>query len=1081
MDQARNAAWPSGMACSSQKALGPSRRGGVAMEDAKKFETTRVIGPFAYLLFLLRGPILVTLFMVVILVDFIIPGSMKEALRYALLDRALWHQFAVIVVALLLACAAVRFSGQAIIELVAPEYFDSPGSIGRLAHSVPRLLAFSVGLAVAWPLFLIIMDWNAFQSGLFEGSAAASASAGARYFAAAMAGLYVLIAFFVAVIAPGPHARALKTSVSTATTRIGLSLFPLALAGMFTAAVMGVSNPGIAYRALERYSSAVVGTVSDVRQPNAGNVLWRWVYGSGVPDQAERYRNYIERTDVAPDASSSGAVTRTYVSAKYSVPYVLAMLLSLLGACYAVRLTTAVFIDLLFPRLCKGRGRRLRNLLPPLASTGLGIAVALQFCFAYFLASPPVVLYGAELAAAWAIVAAYVGVGVLASLGSSSNYIDEGPWRESPSIGRRFVGAAHRLSSLDQFWHWFLRGLVFLGIVFFFLFANVRWVSIPQWIGPVGIILLWGATASAVIFILSFLAHATRIPFLAIIVVATLFFAGFNINDNHGLRILTGPQPAPGDIVKTGRTLELAKWIASRPDRDQYDHYPIFLIATEGGGIRAAYFTATVLAALQERCPAFALHTMAISGVSGGSLGASIFAGLAADDRAAHSKNPGCSLTGNRQAGPMVKKARQTLSTDLLSPLLGAMLFPDTLQRALPFPVGGFDRSRALEYAIENSWQSTSRVLGGDPGRLSSSALNLYTANNAVPNLLLNTTEAGKGDIVPYTTADILSPTSNGQAQIDDGNLDCGNPVDAGNCVMPLSRLKALAVSDDPDHPVALSTAAFISARFPYLTPAGTLLDPDGKNSGRYLDVSGGHYVDGGYFENSGTFLLSNILANLVGDQLCLLRGDSCIDVDVQNVDESALEAARNAVFIVIVIQSEPCTRHAFGTSCDEAKPVDSSTWSEAMSPLRALLSTRETRATYSGDTLRSMSKMIEDFRFPATSAASGGPASLLDDGIGCTQVVCIVTLRFLNRPNTDVPLTWLLSAGARRYMDHAVDGMERADVRTNIPRASVTDITDTADIDRVLGSYRRVLCVLAARKDVAGSPCVAHASVAAR
>ena len=58
--------------------------------------------------------------------------------------------------------------------------------------------------------------------------------------------------------------------------------------------------------------------------------------------------------------------------------------------------------------------------------------------------------------------------------------------------------------------------------------------------------------------------------------------------------------------------------------------------------------------------------------------------------------------------------------------------------------------------------------------------------------------------------------------------------------------------------------------------------------------------------------------------------------------------------------------------------------------------------------------------------------------------------------------------------MDAAVDGMEQADVSRGAPTPSISPLGDTADIDRVLGSYRRVLCVLAATQ---GSPGCAPAT----
>jgi hypothetical protein len=57
----------------------------------------------------------------------------------------------------------------------------------------------------------------------------------------------------------------------------------------------------------------------------------------------------------------------------------------------------------------------------------------------------------------------------------------------------------------------------------------------------------------------------------------------------------------------------------------------------------------------------------------------------------------------------------------------------------------------------------------------------------------------------------------------------------------------------------------------------------------------------------------------------------------------------------------------------------------------------------------------------------------------------------------------------ARQSINDAVDGMERASVRSVVPPTAVSPSDDTQDVDRVLGSYRRVLCLLAARSDAMG------------
>ena len=109
--------------------------------------------------------------------------------------------------------------------------------------------------------------------------------------------------------------------------------------------------------------------------------------------------------------------------------------------------------------------------------------------------------------------------------------------------------------------------------------------------------------------------------------------------------------------------------------------HPLYIVATEGGGIRAAYWTATVLGGIQDANPNFAPHLFAISGVSGGSLGAAVFSALLAEP------NPGL----------FKEKANLILGQDFLSPTLAAMLYPDLFQRFIPYPIAYFDRARSLE------------------------------------------------------------------------------------------------------------------------------------------------------------------------------------------------------------------------------------------------------------------------------------------------------------------------------------------------------------------------------------------------
>ena len=71
------------------------------------------------------------------------------------------------------------------------------------------------------------------------------------------------------------------------------------------------------------------------------------------------------------------------------------------------------------------------------------------------------------------------------------------------------------------------------------------------------------------------------------------------------------------------------------------------------------------------------------------------------------------------------------------------MLYPELVQRFLPFPVPYFDRGRALELGWEKGW---SKTMGND--RLAGSFVDLWPpdATKWMPALLLNGTSVEKGN-----------------------------------------------------------------------------------------------------------------------------------------------------------------------------------------------------------------------------------------------------------------------------------------------------------------------------------------------
>ena len=291
-----------------------------------------------------------------------------------------------------------------------------------------------------------------------------------------------------------------------------------------------------------------------------------------------------------------------------------------------------------------------------------------------------------------------------------------------------------------------------------FLFSRV---TLPQWIGPTGVVFLAVAALIAVASsILFYPTYRFRWPPLAF--VAVLCAALFGVwNDNHALRVVeSGVAATPRPTTE----LHFVDWLKERgietgvPREEEL--YPVFIAAAEGGGIRAAYWTASVLATLEESHPGFACHLFAVSGVSGGSVGASVFSALIAD--AAESSSYSCSPSSKPDAGPLVLHAQEILGRDHLGPLLAGLLFPDLLQRFLPLNLLP-DRAEYLERSWEDSWQGTR-----NNGRFSEDFQSLWSSDRTkytVPSLFLNATWVENGE---RTVISNLRPASDLFSELDD-------------------------------------------------------------------------------------------------------------------------------------------------------------------------------------------------------------------------------------------------------------------------------------------------------------------------
>lgn len=331
-------------------------------------------------------------------------------------------------------------------------------------------------------------------------------------------------------------------------------------------------------------------------------------------------------------------------------------------------------------------------------------------------------------------------------------------------------------------------------------------------------------------------------------------------NDNHGVSPL-GPARARPDLPQA-----VNKWVSWMDDSYPSEvRHPVFLVAAEGGGLRAAYWTAAVLAAIHTRFQTFSDHCFAISGVSGGSLGGAVF------DALLLARPPDFRTA-----------AREVLSHDFLAPTTARLLGSDLPQQFVPFPFLP-DRGAAMERAWDGAWAKVAR------GTFSRPFLELGLEHR--PLLFLNSTEVENGRRLIFSPIRIRP--------------------DAGSPETSLSYFKNAGDGIDllgGDLPV--SAAVHMSARFTYVSPAGTIRAKDGVH----------RVVDGGYFENSGAATASEILEYLQSD--------------------SNPQSGRLSPHVILITHTE------------KALP-NGQILSEELSPVRAIFATRVARGEHAVEELR--------------------------------------------------------------------------------------------------------------------------------
>ncbi|MEB3255596.1 MAG: hypothetical protein VKJ05_04315, partial [Synechococcaceae cyanobacterium] len=182
-----------------------------------------------------------------------------------------------------------------------------------------------------------------------------------------------------------------------------------------------------------------------------------------------------------------------------------------------------------------------------------------------------------------------------------------------------------RRAAQQQYWASFvLLLLLALLLPLLITLSGLSAVAIPRYLGSIAI--LYASLAIFTVFASSFflVGRKTGVPLLSLLLIGALVLAGFRFNDNHAVRLLPGAGLSPLPSLET----RLDEWLSQKGRRQAIEasggsrKWPLYVVSAQGGGVYAAYHAAKALALISEALPAFPDHLFAISGVSGGSVGA---------------------------------------------------------------------------------------------------------------------------------------------------------------------------------------------------------------------------------------------------------------------------------------------------------------------------------------------------------------------------------------------------------------------------------------------------------------------------
>lgn len=349
---------------------------------------------------------------------------------------------------------------------------------------------------------------------------------------------------------------------------------------------------------------------------------------------------------------------------------------------------------------------------------------------------------------------------------------------------------------------------------------TIVWPSVWTYGGPffVGTI-FFGAVAMNSAWVIVVSSRKLRgFPTILALPVIAVLFGGIGWSGGHRIQSVAEPEPQKDQVETDFASYEGAAktWL----EATSTDNGPIYLVAAEGGGLYAGYHAAYDLARRRSLAGDDNItdRVFAISGVSGGSVGAATYWALDRCDRASD-----CTFDGTP-----TDAVRKVLERDYLSPVVAGLLFTDFADTFLGFVarISKFERGVALKSGMKNAIQAT---FDKSTGQAFLSSIR-STAHETSPLLLINVTRLHDGNRLTFASIK---------------NTELVLQGDAGNQDM------------------SLADAVIASARFPVVTPPARAYFEGDKFAPAQL-------IDGGYVDNTGLDGLKDALIGLQRAQASL-------------------------------------------------------------------------------------------------------------------------------------------------------------------------------------------------------------------